>query len=155
MRRKEQAMENQQSPPLLEFWLPADLQAVPSARHRAMRVCTDAGLTDDDCFALDLALGEALANAVMHGAKNNTEAEKQQVYLGLWHHRQRLIIQVRDFGVGFHPPTPPYPMPDATNHESHGRGLPLMEMLTDAMAICSGCIREGGSSVFLIKRVPH
>jgi anti-sigma regulatory factor (Ser/Thr protein kinase) len=147
-------MGNQQSPPLLEFWLPADLQAVPSARHRAMRVCTDAGLTDDDCFALDLALGEALANAVMHGVKSDAEAE-QQVYLGLWHHRKRLIIQVRDFGAGFQPPAPPYSMPDASQHETHGRGLPLMEMLTDAMAICSGCIQEGGSSVFLIKRMPY
>jgi anti-sigma regulatory factor (Ser/Thr protein kinase) len=147
-------MENQQSLPLLEFWLPADLQAVPSARRRAMGVCTDAGLTEDDCFALDLALGEALANAVMHGAGGNSESE-QQVYLGLWHYRRRLIIQVRDFGAGFQPPTPPYPMPDASQHATHGRGLPLMEMLTDAMAICSGCIREGGSSVFLIKRMPY
>lgn len=152
-------MGNQESPlPLLEFWLPADLHAVPQARRKAMGVCTAAGLTDDDCFALDLALGEALANAVMHGAKsnakNNAETE-QQVYLGLWHHRKRLIIQVKDFGDGFVPPPPPYTMPNAAQHDTHGRGLPLMEMLTDALAICSGCIHEGGSSVFLIKRMPH
>ena len=146
--------------PLLEWWLPADLDAVPQARRRAMRVCTEAGLADDDCFALDLALGEALANAVMHGAKNSgtksdaASEEEQQVYLGLWHHRKRLIIQVQDYGIGFVPPPPPYVMPDAAQHETRGRGLPLMEMLTDAMAICSGCIREGGSSVFLIKRMP-
>lgn len=149
-------MGNWESPPLLEFWLPADLDAVPQARRRAMRVCTEAGLTEDDCFALDLALGEALANAVMHGAKSDAEAEKeQQVYLGLWHHRKRLIIQVQDHGPGFEPPPPPYVMPDAAQHDTHGRGLPLMELLTDAMAICSGCIREGGSSVFLIKRMPN
>ena len=149
-----------ESPPLLEWWLPADLDAVPQARRKAMRVCTEAGLTDDDCFALDLALGEALANAIMHGAKssaakNDAAAEEvQQVYLALWHHKKRLIIQVRDSGAGFVPPLPPYAMPDAAQHHTHGRGLPLMEMLTDAMAICRGCIREGGSSVFLIKQMP-
>ena len=150
-------MGNLESPlPLLEVWLPADLQAVPQARRKAMGVCTDAGMTDDDCFALDLALGEALANAVKHGTRNSAQAEQeQQVYLGLWHHKKRLIIQVKDFGSGFVPPPPPYTMPDAAQHHTHGRGLPLMEMLTDAMAVCSGCIREGGASVFLIKRMPH
>ena len=115
-------MGNQESPPLLEFWIPADLHAVPQARRTAMQVCTEAGLKDDECFALDLALGEALANAVMHGAKSGAEAE-QQVYLGLWHHRKRLVIQVKDFGAGFVPPPPPYTMPDAAQHETHGRGF--------------------------------
>lgn len=148
-------MGNLESPPLLEFWLPADLDAVPLARRKAMRVCTEAGLTADDCFALDLALGEALANAVMHGGKSDAAAGEEQVYLGLWHHRKRLIIHVQDYGDGFVPPPPPYVMPDAAQHHMHGRGLPLMEMLTDAMAVCSNCIHDGGSSVFLIKRMPH
>ena len=140
-------------PPLLERWLPAELAAVPQARHWAMQVCTEAGMTEDDCFALDLALGEALANAVVHGASST--AHDPQVYLGLWNFQKRLIIQVKDSGAGFRSSPPPYLMPDAERHESHGRGLPLMEMLTDAMAVCSGCIHEGGSSVFLIKRMPH
>ena len=142
-------MGTQKSPtPLLEFWLPADLNAVPHARKKAMRVCTDAGLTDDDCFALDLALGEALANAVTHGSGANTD---EKIYLGLWNFQSRLIIQVRDNGPGFNPPPPPYVMPEAHRHDTCGRGLPLMETLTDALAVCRGCIVEGGASVFLIK----
>lgn len=139
--------------PLLEFWLPADLGAVPSARKKAMRVCTDAGLTDDDCFALDLALGEALANAVTHGTGSGTKTDGK-IYLGLWNFQSRLIIQVRDNGPGFTPPHPPYAMPEAHRHDTHGRGLPLMETLTDALAVCRGCIVEGGASVFLIKSMP-
>ena len=140
-------------PPLLEFWLPADLGAVPSARKKAMRVCTDAGLADDDCFALDIALGEALANAVVHGADGSMKPE-EQIYLGLWNFQSRLIIQVRDSGPGFDPPAPPYVMPEAHRHDTHGRGLPLMETLTDALAVCRGCVVEGGASVFLIKAMP-
>ncbi len=142
----------QQSPPLLECRLPADLGAVPQARHQAMQVCTEAGLTDEDCFTLDLALGEALANAVVHGASGG--CAKPEVYLGLWQFQSRLIIQVQDYGDGFNPPSPPYIMPDAALEETHGRGLPLMEVLTDAMAVCRGCAHEGGSSVFLIKKMP-
>ncbi len=137
--------------PLLEFWLSADLDAVPPARKKAMRVCTDAGLAEDDCFALDLALGEALANAVTHGSGAKTNGK---IYLGLWKYRSRLIIQVRDNGTGFNPPPPPYLMPEAHHHGTHGRGLPLMETLTDALAVCRGCIVEGGASVFLIKSMP-
>lgn len=146
-------MSIQKPPPLLEFWLPADISAVPPARKKAMRVCTDAGLTDDDCFALDLALGEALANAVVHGSGGSIAAEGK-IYLGLWNFQSRLIIQVRDSGPGFTPPAPPYVMPEAHRHATHGRGLPLMETLTDALAVCRGCIVEGGASVFLIKSMP-
>lgn len=137
--------------PLLEFWMPADLDAVLTARKKAMRACIDAGLTDDDCFALGLALGEALANAVTHGSGPQADGK---IYLGLWNFRSRLIIQVKDNGPGFSPPVPPYLMPEAHRHDLHGRGLPLMETLTDALAVCRGCIAEGGASVFLIKAVP-
>ena len=157
--RKENGMSSQKSMlPLLEFWLPASLDAVPSARKKAMRVCTDAGLTDDDCFALDIALGEALANAVTHGtsgARNSSTKSGDEIYLGLWHFQSRLIIHVQDKGPGFVPPAPPYVMPDAAQHHTHGRGLPLMETLTDALAVCRGCVVEGGASVFLIKAMPR
>ena len=141
-------------PPLLEFWLPADLDAVSSARRKAMHVCTDTGLADDDCFALDLALGEALANAVTHGAGSADTNTDRQIYLGLWNFQRRLIIHVRDNGAGFDPPPPPYTMPEPHRHDTHGRGLPLMETLTDALIVCRGCVVEGGASVFLIKAMP-
>lgn len=140
--------------PLLELWLPADAQAVPLARHKAMQACTEAGLTDDDCFNLDLALGEALANAVMHGAPVSSESERQsQVLLSLWGYQDRLIIQVCDRGPGFDPPPPPYPMPNAAWETTQGRGLPLMETLTDAMVVCRGDADSGGASVYLVKKV--
>ena len=142
-----------QSPPLLEHWLTADPEAVPTARHKAMRICTEAGISEDDCFELDLALGEALANAVTHAGSAQNAPSK--VHLGLWSFQSRLIIQVQDYGTGFNPPVPPYKMPDAALEDTHGRGLPLMEMLTDAMVVCQGCATDGGSSVFLVKRMPQ
>ena len=149
-------MNYKHSPPL-EFWLPANPESVPAARRKAMRACADAGLSDDDCFMLDLALGEALANAVLHGTSSADEEKENepQVYMSLWTFQSRLIIQVRDCGIGYDPPAPPYIMPEASQEDTHGRGLPLMETLTDALAICRGCVQEGGSSVFLIKRQPH
>ncbi len=141
-----------ESPPLLEIWLPADPKAVPQARHKAMAACNDAGLTDDDCFTLDLALGEALANAVLHGAPCGVSDEgDRHVCLSLWGYGDRLIIQVCDRGPGFDPPLPPYRMPDAAWETTHGRGLPLMETLTDAMVVCRADAWAGGASVYLVK----
>ncbi len=147
-------MKTANSPPLLELWLPANAQAVPYARHQAMKACTEAGLTDDDCFTLDLALGEALANAVIHGAPTTdcpVEANRH-ICLSMWDYQDRLIIHVRDHGPGFSPPAPPYQMP-AAQEETHGRGLPLMETLTDAMIVCRAEAEEGGASVFLVKKI--
>ena len=146
-------MSTLESPPLLELRLPADPAAVPQARHEAMQACTEAGLTDDDCFSLDLALGEALANAVTYGVpvEGAIHAEERHVFVSLWGYQDRLIIQVRDRGPGFSPPAPPYVMPPAQWETTHGRGLPLMETLTDAMVVCRGDAYEGGASVYLVK----
>ena len=38
-----------------------------AACHEAMRLCAQTGISEADCASLDLALGEALANAVVHG----------------------------------------------------------------------------------------
>jgi anti-sigma regulatory factor (Ser/Thr protein kinase) len=143
--------------PLLELWFPADPQAVPAARHQALSVCQKAGVSEDDCFTLDLALGEALANAVVHGApaadSPTHESAAHDVCLCVWRYRDRLIVEVHDRGRGFDPPLPPYKMPAASAQETHGRGLPLMERLTDALMVCRGDAVEGGASIYLVKNV--
>ena len=144
---------NMQNVPLMEFWMAADLGAVPLARHRAAHVCTEIGFSDDDCLDLDIALGEALANAVVHGGSAEL-GENKKICLSAWQFQGRIIIHVRDTGARSSPPAPPYPMPDAACQETHGRGLPLMQTLTDALVVCRGCALEGGASVFLIKAMP-
>ena len=144
---------------MLEIWLPADPKAVPPARHRAMQACTEAGLAEEDYFTLDLALGEALANAVLHGAPRDADVRRpvhddRHVCLSLWGYGDRLVIHVCDRGPGFDPPPPPYPMP-AAGGATHGRGLPLMETLTDAMVVCRADAVAGGASVYLVKNKAH
>lgn len=144
------------SRPLLEMWLPADPQAVPPARHKACEVCRQAGVSEEDCFTLDLALGEALANAVVHGAPViGDEPAPDHVCLSVWNFHDRLIVEVHDRGPGFDPPLPPYDMPRAEAEETHGRGLPLMQLLTDALIVCRGDAQEGGASIYLIKKITN
>lgn len=111
-------------------------------------------MAEDDCFTLDLALGEALANAVLHGApcRESIPEDDKHVCLSLWGYGDRLIIHICDRGPGFHPPPPPYQMPCAAWETTSGRGLPLMETLTDAMLVCRADA-ESGASVYLVKKV--
>jgi len=139
--------------PAWEHCLPADPQAVPEARRAALRALREAGASEDECFTLDLALGEALANAVVHGAPTAPDLRARPcVCLRLWSYQGQMIIEVRDQGPGFDPPLPPYPMP-ADFGATHGRGLPLMEKLTDALLISRGDARAGGAATYLIKKL--
>lgn len=137
-----------------EQCLPADPQVVPDARRAAIQVCRNAGASDEDCFALDLALGEALANAVTHGTPRIGIEQLPSICLRIWRFRTQLIVEVHDQGPGFDPPVPPYPMPD-NYEETHGRGLPLMQRMTDALLVSRGDARTGGATVYLIKTLPH
>lgn len=139
----------------LDLCIPPFSSEVPSARRAVQRICEDVGISSDDCAALDLALGEALANAVVHSASADDRVERAcEVHVSAWDYQSQLIVEVRDSGCGFDPPPPPYQMPSADIDATHGRGLPLMEMLTDALVICRGDADEGGSSIYLIKTKP-
>jgi anti-sigma regulatory factor (Ser/Thr protein kinase) len=139
--------------PLLDLRIPADPQSAPQARHRVEKICHEAGISDDECFALDLALGEALANAVVHGkpALPRADGFGEDICICVWDFHDRLIVEIHDHGPGFDPPAPPYAMPPADAQDTHGRGLPLMERLVDALMICRCDYEEGGASVYLVK----
>jgi len=136
---------------LMERCYPADPRIVPDARREAYRFCSAAGVSEEDCISLDLALGEALANAVRHGQMSNDANEG--VTLSIWSYRNAVIAYVHDRGPGFDPPAPPYTMPAPTAEHLGGRGLPLMDMLSDAILVCREDAAESGASVFLVKRI--
>ncbi len=142
---------------LLELRLPSNPEGVPEARRQAMRVCARMGLSEDGCAALDLALGEALANAVLHGAPRQPQSDEngeRPICVSLWDYQGSLVVEVADRGPGFAPPPPPYPMPSAGAEATHGRGLPLMQMLTDAFVVCRGDATVGGAAIYLVKTLP-
>lgn len=142
---------------LLDLRMRPHASEMPEARRAALRACTAAGFSEDDCASLDLALGEALANAIVHGARRisgaPSSAKDQDVHVSVWDYRNRLFVEVRNSGHSFDPPLPPYDMPSPDADATHGRGLPLMELLTDALLVCRGDADTGGTSTFLIKNL--
>lgn len=93
---------------------------------------------------IEIALREALANAVFHG--NGQSAEKKVLVRAYCDPARGLVIAVRDEGAGFDPATVPDPRSKDRLELTHGRGIFLMRELMDHVEH-----RRGGREVVLFK----
>ena len=80
-------------------------------------------------FEIETALREALANAVVHGCKQDP-GKRVQICVSCDEKRGMLII-IRDPGPGFRPDSIPSPTVGENLFESHGRGIYLINALMD------------------------
>ncbi len=93
---------------------------------------------------LEIAVREALANAILHG---NGGHKAKRVFVRCYGGpRSGLLVLVRDQGSGFDPSHVPDPRHPERLHLHHGRGLLLMRELMDRVEY-----RRGGREVLLFK----
>ena len=102
----------------------------------------------DDSISLDIeiALREALANAVIHGNRNNPD-KRVRVTCRCSVDRE-ISITVRDEGRGFDSSAVPDPTDRNNVLLSHGRGIRLMKALMDGVSF-----EENGTVVRMRKRL--
>jgi len=94
---------------------------------------------------LEIALREALANAVLHG--NRSDAGKRVLVRAYCDPKKGFVIAVRDEGRGFDPTKVPDPRRKDRIQLTHGRGIFLMRELMDHIEH-----RKGGREVVLYKK---
>jgi serine/threonine-protein kinase RsbW len=129
----------------LQVTLSADQAAVDGVVQRVME-----SLREKDCaggkeHAIELALSEALANAVVHGAKSDPS---KIVECDVACDRNRsLLIVVRDPGDGFDPARLPSPVQGENIYSGHGRGVYLITQLMDEVKFL-----KNGTEIHMIKR---
>jgi serine/threonine-protein kinase RsbW len=85
--------------------------------------CSKHHFSEDDVFAIKLALEEALVNAVKHGNKLDP---KKTVKVQYHINDQRADIAIEDQGAGFNPAELPDPTADENLEMCSGRGILLM-----------------------------
>jgi serine/threonine-protein kinase RsbW len=129
----------------LQVTLAADQAAVDSVVQRVM-----ASIREKDCAggkeqAIELALSEALANAVVHGAKSDP-SKVVECDVACDENRSLLIV-VRDPGEGFDPATIPDPVAGQNVYSGHGRGVYLITQLMDQVKFL-----KNGTEIHMIKR---
>lgn len=129
----------------LQVTLSADKAAVDSVVQRVMQ-----SLREKDCaggreHAIEMALSEALANAVVHGAKSDP-SKIVECDVACDQNRSLLIV-VRDPGEGFDPAAIPSPVQGENIYSGHGRGVYLITQLMDEVKFL-----KNGTEIHMIKR---
>lgn len=111
-----------------EISLPSRIESVEEAAIRVAEFAQNQGFGDDFVYALDMAVRESVANAVKHGNKFD---ESKPVIITFSNSAGDFVIEVRDFGAGFHPDE----VADPTNPENllkaNGRGILFMHTFMD------------------------
>jgi len=138
---------NGHSAPFVELRqsLPSKVAAISPFTEQLMRFILNFRMTDGSEIDIEMALLEALANAVIHG---NGDSSCKRVYVTCRCYMDgEVSIMVRDEGRGFDS----HAVLDPTLLENllftHGRGIYLMKMLMDEVSF-----EEGGAVVMMRKK---
>lgn len=111
-----------------EFTLPSRLESVEEAAGKAEAFARRCELSDDFVSAVDMAIREAVANAVKHGNKLD---ESKSVSVRLSVNGGTLEIEVADQGSGFSPEDVPDPTDTENLLKANGRGILFMRAFMD------------------------
>jgi serine/threonine-protein kinase RsbW len=134
------------TPEKKDLFFPSRLDSVEKAAIAADNFAKESGFSDEALYAIDMAVREAVANAVKHG---NLLDENKSVELTLSNLPRGLEIIIRDFGEGFAVEE----IPDPTNPENllkaTGRGILFMRNFTEEVEWSRH--PEGGTIVRLLK----
>jgi serine/threonine-protein kinase RsbW len=130
-----------------ELTLPSRIESVEEAAGSIADILKRTGATDDVLFGVDMAVREAVTNAVIHG---NKQDEKKFVIVSTRTSPDRLEISVHDEGEGFNPEDVPDPTDSENILKSSGRGIFFMRTFMNDV---EWLIRpEGGTTVKMIKQ---
>jgi serine/threonine-protein kinase RsbW len=128
----------------IDSWIPSEIKAISPLVDRLMRLIEGSHCVAGEEQAVELALREALTNAVVHG--NGMDVHK------LAHVRCRcelgkgISLLVSDQGQGFDPNAIPDPLAAENLEAEHGRGILLMKLAMDEVRF-----ENNGSEVHMRK----
>ena len=124
--------------------MPSDVKAISPLLERVIRLIQESRCVPGEELAVELALREALNNAVVHG--NRLDPGKLvQVYCRCELGRELSLI-VRDQGIGFDPSGIADPLALENLQAEHGRGILLMRSQMDEVSF-----ERGGTEVHMHK----
>jgi serine/threonine-protein kinase RsbW len=124
---------------------PADLDSVTPVVNWVMEIAREMKCAAGKEFEVEMALREALANAIIHGCKKDTN--KMVQFCVACDESRGLLIVVRDPGPGFDPSSIPSPVVGENVYSEHGRGIYLINQLMDEVRF-----EHGGTEIRMRKR---
>lgn len=131
---------------ILRFWqvIPSTPQAVRRVIGRIMGVVRAMECALGELRDIELALQEALTNAIVHGSGG--DPKKKIAVCCLCDEAKGILLVVRDYGPGFDPSRVPDPTKADNVFQTHGRGIFLMRRLMDEVRF-----EKGGRQVVMAR----
>jgi len=129
----------------LSITLSADRNAVDPVVRSVMKVVRETNCAPGREDHIELALTEALANAVVHGA--GADPSKIVECDVACDNEHGILIVVRDPGPGFDPSKIADPCQGENIYSHHGRGIFLINQLMDEVQF-----HKNGTEIHMIKR---
>ncbi len=130
-----------------ELSLPSRIDTVATAAAAVAEFISGSGISEEAAFGIDMAVREAVTNAVFHG---NRQDESKVVDIVLKSSPDAVEISVHDQGPGFNPEEVPDPTAAENILKTSGRGIFFMRSFMDEV---NWLIRpEGGTTVRMVKR---
>jgi serine/threonine-protein kinase RsbW len=130
-----------------ELELESRIESIAHAAEVAAQVVRRLGFSDEAAYGVDMAVREAVTNAVLHG---NQENESKKVDVRFRGSTEMLEITVRDRGVGFDPGNVPDPTDPQNLMKASGRGILFIRTFMDDVEYSRH--PEGGTLVRMTKR---
>jgi serine/threonine-protein kinase RsbW len=125
------------------FAIPGDPEQIPRARSEILSFLEEQGCPEESCFEIGMALQEALANATVHGCKQN---HASMVNVQVETNGSGATIVVRDPGPGFDVGGVRDPASSEGLEAPSGRGIAMMRAYMDDVTFA-----RGGSEVRMHK----
>jgi anti-sigma regulatory factor (Ser/Thr protein kinase) len=116
----------------LDVTISANPNAISGVVDGVMQIAREMRCAEGNEFQIELALREALANAIVHGC-NNDPSKKVECCVACTESSD-VVILVRDPGEGFIPSAVPNPLAAENIHSTHGRGIYLINQLMDEVS---------------------
>ena len=130
----------------IELSIDSKLEFVDLVASVTKSVTAKMGFNEDDASWVELAVHEAVINAITHGNKNSDD---KQVEVRFETEQDALTVHVRDYGAGFDPTQLPDPTNSANLLNPNGRGIFYMRTFMDEVE--HSLHPEGGSVVRMKK----
>ena len=127
--------------------LPSHIEAVGDAAAAVADLVQSCGITEDAAFGINMAVREAITNAMVHGNKEDETKSVEVIFNCIGN---AIEIEVRDQGEGFDPTTVPDPTDPVNILKTSGRGIFLMRSFMDEVEWSPR--PEGGTTVRMVKK---
>lgn len=130
-----------------ELAFPSRIEAIEDASAAAAEFASRSGLEPDTAYGIDMAVREAVTNAVLHG---NRQDESKIVEVQFKNGATNVEISVRDQGEGFNPAGVPDPTDAQNLLKISGRGILFMRTFMDEIEWSHH--PSGGTVVRMVKK---